>query len=251
MNRTIKILVWNEFRHEKEHEEVRILYPEGIHKAIAAFLEKTPGMAVETAVLDDPGHGLSEEKLKETDVLIWWGHLAHGEVSDSAVDLVQKHVLNGMGLIVLHSGHHSKIFRRLMGTSCSLIWREAAEKERIWVTCPSHPITQGLPPYFEVPHAEMYGEFFDIPQPDELIFTSWFEGGNVFRSGLAYHRGRGKIFYFRPGHETYPVFYQKEIQTVITNACRWAAPEASEMSWRAIDDCPHNPDSLEPLGGGE
>ena len=222
---SIKVTVWNEYRHEKVHDKVAEVYPDGIHMAIAGFLGEA-GFDVKTATLDEPEHGLTDEVLADTDVLIWWGHMAHGDVKDEIVDRVHARVLAGMGLIVLHSGHFSKIFKKLMGTTCNLKWREIGEKERIYVIEPGHPIAKGLPEYFEVPHAEMYGERFDIPAPDTQVFLSWFEGGELFRSGCCYHRGAGKVFYFRPGHETYRVFYQDEIQTVIKNAIRWAAAVA-------------------------
>jgi trehalose utilization protein len=145
-------------------------------------------------------------------------------VDDAIVTRVQQRVLAGMGLVVLHSGHFSKLFKRLMGTSCDLKWREADERERIWVVAPSHPVAAGLGEYFELEREEMYGEFFDIPAPDELVFVSWFQGGEVFRSGCCYSRGAGRIFYFRPGHETYPTYYDASVQRVIANAARWAAP---------------------------
>jgi trehalose utilization protein len=217
------VTVWNEFRHEKQHAEVQAVYPQGIHAVIAEGLNAA-GFDVRTATLDEPEHGLPESVLAETDVLTWWGHMAHDEVSDAVVDRVQARVLAGMGLIVLHSGHFSKIFKRLMGTTCNLKWREAGERERIWVVEPGHPIAEGLGECFEVPHAEMYGERFDIPAPDELVFVSWFQGGEVFRSGCCWRRGAGKVFYFRPGHETYPIYYQPEIRRVLANAVRWAAP---------------------------
>lgn len=220
----IRVTVWNEFRHEKIHEEVKKVYPDGIHNTIADFLKKQTGLEVKTATLDEPEHGLTQEVLDNTDVLIWWGHMAHNEVRDDVVERVYNRVLNGMGLIVLHSGHLSKIFRKLMGTSCMLKWREAGEKERIWVVEPGHPIAEGLGEYFEIPHTEMYGERFDIPKPDELVFISWFKGGEVFRSGCCFYRGKGKIFYFRPGHETFPIYYQPEVQKVIYNAVKWAVP---------------------------
>ncbi|MBI1295318.1 trehalose utilization protein ThuA [bacterium] len=222
----IRVTVWNEFRHERENEFIAGLYPNGIHGAIAEGLQAHGFTNVCTATLDDPEHGLTEEVLAETDVLTWWGHKAHGLVSDEVVARVQARVLQGMGLIVLHSGHASKIFQRLMGTSCMLRWREADERERFWVVAPGHPIAQGLGPYFELPEVEMYGEFFDIPQPDQLVFISWFEGGNVFRSGCCFNRGNGKIFYFRPGHETYPIYFNETVRQVIANAVRWAAPVA-------------------------
>ncbi|KAB1188495.1 MULTISPECIES: ThuA domain-containing protein [Haloferax] len=219
----VTVTVWNEFRHERESEDVAAVYPDGIHTVVADALREG-GNEVNTATLDEPEHGLSESVLDETDVLVWWGHKAHDEVDDEIVDRVTDRVRGGMGLLVLHSGHYSKPFKRLMGTSCSLKWREAGEKERVWTVEPGHPIAEGLPESFEVPRAEMYGERFDIPAPDELVFLSWFEGGEVFRSGCCYTRGKGRIFYFRPGHETYPIYEQPEIRTVLTNAVDWAAP---------------------------
>ena len=219
----IRVTVWSEYRHERKDKKIAKVYPDGIHSAIAQGLEPY-GFDIRTATLDEPEHGLSDEVLDNTDVLTWWGHMAHEDVSDAVVDRVQERVLNGMGLIVLHSGHLSKIFRRLMGTGCMLKWREADEKERIWVVDPSHPICQGLPEYIEIPEAEMYGEHFDIPAPDNLVFISWFEGGEVFRSGCCYQRGQGKVFYFRPGHETYPMYYRDDVRQVIANAVKWAKP---------------------------
>jgi len=224
MSSTIRVTVWNENRHEQRNEKVKAIYPNGIHGAIADFLSKEDDFEVRTATLDEPEHGLTDEVLNSTDVLTWWGHMAHEEVRDDIVEKVYQRVLDGMGLVVLHSGHFSKIFRRLMGTTCDLKWREIGEKERIWVIEPGHPIAEGLGEYIEIPHEEMYGERFDIPAPDTLVFTSWFQGGEIFRSGCCYYRGRGKIFYFRPGHETFPIYYQPEIQQVIKNAVRWAAP---------------------------
>jgi trehalose utilization protein len=218
----IRVTVWNENQHEKTNQIVRSIYPSGIHHAIAQGISH-PDFVVRTATLDEEEHGLTEQVLNETDVLIWWGHKAHQLVEDRIVKRVQDYVYQGMGLIVLHSGHFSKIFKSLMGTSCDLKWREANEKERIWVVNPAHPIAAGLAEYFELQQEEMYGEHFDIPTPDELIFLSWFEGGEVFRSGCTYHRGNGKVFYFRPGHETYPTYYDKNVLKVISNGVRWVA----------------------------
>lgn len=221
---SIKVTVWNEYRHELEEEKIRLMYPDGIHGAIAAFLGTNEDLEVRTATLDMPEHGLTVEVLDATDVLIWWGHRAHGDVADEIVDRVQEYVLRGMGLIVLHSGHLSKIFRRLMGTSCNLTWRDD-DRERIWCCMPSHPIAQGLPPSFELEEEEMYCEHFDIPQPDALVFIGWFKGGEVFRAGCCFHRGYGNVFYFQPGHEAYPTYRTNAyVQKVITNAVRWAAP---------------------------
>ncbi|OAS88390.1 MULTISPECIES: ThuA domain-containing protein [Metabacillus] len=218
-----RVTVWNENRHEQKNPVVSEIYPKGIHGAIAEFLQ-SDNYEVRTATLDEPEHGLTEEVLENTDVLVWWGHLAHHEVQDEIVKKVQQRVLDGMGLIVLHSGHFSKIFKVLMGTSCDLKWREADEKERLWVVDPTHPIAEGIGEYIELEKEEMYGEHFDIPAPDELIFTSWFEGGEIFRSGCTFKRGNGKIFYFRPGHETYPTYYNEQVQQVIKNAVKYVKP---------------------------
>ncbi|MFC5470722.1 ThuA domain-containing protein [Cohnella suwonensis] len=224
MSANTRVTVWNEYRHERKDAEVAKVYPEGIHRALQSGLAAF-GFDVATATLDEPEHGLTEIALDRTDVLVWWGHMAHEEVDDGIVARVQRRVLEGMGLIVLHSGHYSKIFRKLMGTTCGLKWREADEKERLWIVKPSHPIAAGLPEFIELDKEEMYGEHFDIPDPDELVLVSWFEGGEVFRSGVTYARGQGKIFYFRPGHETYPTYYKEPILKVIANAIRWAASE--------------------------
>jgi trehalose utilization protein len=224
MARKIRVTVWNENRHEKSDPKVAAIYPKGIHGALADALARESDMAVRTATLDEREHGLTDAVLASTDVLTWWGHMAHDEVRDEIVDRVQRRVIEGMGLIVLHSGHKSKPFMRLMGMGCDLRWREAGEKERLWVVEPGHPIVDGLPPYFEIAHEEMYGERFDVPHPEATVFISWFQGGNVFRSGCCYTRGKGRVFYFRPGHETFPTYHQKEVQTVIRNAVRWAAP---------------------------
>lgn len=224
MNETIRVTVWNEGVHEKTHDEVKAVYPNGIHNVLADGLRKH-SFQVSTATLDDePDHGLTDEVLACTDVMTWWGHMAHDRVKDEVARKVRARVLEGMGLICLHSAHMSKVFRGLMGTGCMLKWREVAEKERLWVVNPAHPIAADLPEYIELPHTEMYGEHFDIPAPDDLVFISWFAGGEVFRSGCCWHRGRGKVFYFRPGHETYPIYYNDQIIQVIANAVRWAAP---------------------------
>lgn len=225
MTTPIRVTVWNEYRHERSSgHPASAIYPEGIHGAIADGLRAEPGFEVRTATLDEPEHGLPDPALADTDVLVWWGHAAHGEVRDETVAKVHARVLDGMGLIVLHSGHFAKIFKRLMGTSCNLKWREGADNERIWVVDPAHPIAAGLGECIELGGEEMYGEHFDIPAPEALVFVSWFTGGEVFRSGCCYTRGRGRVFYFRPGHETYPTYFNADVRRVIANAARWAAP---------------------------
>jgi trehalose utilization protein len=223
----LRVTIWNEYIHELTSDAVRALYPGGIHTVLADALTRQWGDAVQirVATIDQPEHGLTCEALAETDVLTWWGHAAHDRVADEVVDRVQHRVLEGMGLVALHSAHASKIFRRLMGTTCMLRWREAAERERVWIVDPSHPIAEGLADEcFEIEHSEMYGEHFDIPAPDELFAVSWFEGGEVFRSGCTWRRGKGKVVYFSPGHETFPIYHNPAVQRVIANAVRWAAP---------------------------
>lgn len=243
---SINVTVWNEYVGQADEPAIAEHYPDGIHATVAAAIENGDReFSVRTATLEEgPEHGLTEAVIAETDVLVWWGHQAHDEVRDEVVDRVQQAVLDGMGFVPLHSSHLSRPFRRLMGTSCILKWDEADERERLWVTDPAHPVAEGLPEHFEVEPAEMYGEFFDIPQPDATVFTSWFEGGEVFRSGCAYHRGRGRIFYFRPGHETYPVFHNEDVQQVIRNACDWAAAAGD----RPKPNFHHVEDRLESVG---
>ena len=250
MTSQTRVTIWNEFRHEKIHNTVKEIYPDGIHNVIADLFDPAR-FTTKTATLDEPEHGLTDAVLAETDVLIWWGHMAHQEVEDEIVERVKQRVLGGMGLIVLHSGHHSKIFKTLMGTSCSLRWREANENERIWVVDPSHPIAADLGPYIDIPAAEMYGEHFDIPTPDALVFISWFKGGNVFRSGCCYHRGHGKIFYFRPGHETLPIYFQPEVRQVIANAATWATPTSSHAFAYGGGGAIHEKVALEEIGDFE
>jgi len=229
MSQGLRVTIWNEGVHEKTNPKVSALYPDGLGRQIARYIEKAPGIAsVRVAELDDPEHGLTDEVLENTDVMTWWGHTAHDRVDDAIVEKVRLRVVeHGMGLVVLHSGHFSKIFKRLMGTSCDLKWREynnEGEKERLWVVDPAHPIAHGLPEMFELEKAEMYGEHFDIPQPDQLVLISWFQGGEVFRSGCCWHRGLGKVFYFRPGHETLPIYHNETVLKVIANGIQWSAP---------------------------
>lgn len=225
MTRPVRVTIWNEFVDERVNDVVRAVYPDGIHAAIARGLAAVPGLEVSVATLDEPEQGLSEERLAATDVLVWWGHRAHDAVSEETVARVQRQVWAGMGFIGLHSTHYAKVFRALMGTSCTLSWRVDGGCERVWVVAPSHPIAAGLGDGFVIPHEEMYGEAFDVPEPDELVFLSWFPGGEVFRSGCCWRRGNGRVFYFRPGHETFPTYHQPEVIRVIANAARWAAPE--------------------------
>ena len=232
----IRVTIWNEFIHEQTNEAVKKIYPDGIHQVLKTALEDLLGeqVAVRCATLEEPEHGLTDEVLAETDVMLWWGHAGHDRVSDEVAAKVHRRVLEGMGLIVLHSGHYAKVFRRLMGTECMLRWREAGERERLWIIAPGHPILRGIEgDYFELPATEMYGEHFDIPEPDELLLISWFEGGEVFRSGCTFRRGQGKIFYFRPGHETYPIYFDRNVRLVIANAVTWATRQPGNYAFEA------------------
>lgn len=220
---TIQVTVWNENVHETEEYEIAELYPDGIHGAVADAIA-ADGHDVRTATLQETEHGLTEEVLDNTDVLVWWSHCANDEVRDDVASRVVDRVHEGMGFVPLHSGKNSKPFTELMGTTCNIKYRHGGETERVWVADSGHPIADGLDECFEIPSTEMYGEPYDVPEPDRTVFISWFEGGEVFRSGICYRRGRGRIFAFRPGHEAYPIFFQDEVRTVVRNAVEWAAP---------------------------
>ncbi len=220
----IRVTIWNEFVHEQKEPRIMEMYPGGIHAELARGLAHDD-FVIRTATLSqDDEHGLSEEVLRDTDVLLWWGHIAHKQVSDTVAERVVNRVHEGMGLIPMHSAHMSKPFVRLMGTPCSLQWREMNERAHVWTVAPSHPIAQGVPLEFTLEHEEMYGEVFHIPKPDDIVFITWFQGGNVFRGGCTFTRGAGKIFYFHPGHETLPSFKNENVLRVLSNAIRWAVP---------------------------
>ena len=217
-----RIAIYNEFLHEKKDEKVREIYPNGIHQAIAGFLRKDD-VTITCYTLDNVQE-LTEEALANTDVMLWWGHMGHHLVPDEVAIRVKEAVLKGMGIVFLHSGHHSKPFKLLMGTTCNLTWRENGDMERIWNIQPAHPIVQGIGRYFELPHEETYGEPFCIPNPDDVLLIGWFDGGEVFRAGCTFHRENGRIFYFQPGHESFPTYYNKDVQTIIKNAVEWVKP---------------------------
>lgn len=222
------VTIFNENYHETIRPEVREIYPIGIHGTIAAFLE-SDDVCVKTVTLYDengemhPDCGITKELLKETDVLIWWGHCRHDEVDDEIAEMVHNEVQCGMGVIFLHSAHHSKPFKKLMGTTCNLKWRNG-EKERLWNINPAHPIMEGVGDYVDIPREEMYGEQFQIPKPDDILMIGTFSSHEVFRSACVWQRVHGKIFYFQPGHETYPIYHMPEIQRIIKNAVRWVKP---------------------------
>lgn len=227
----MRILIYNEGVHDSE-ECIRKVYPDGLHGALASALAE--GNEVTVTTVHDCEEIITPERLSQTDVMLWWGHMAHDRVSDRVAQCVGEAVQKGMGMVFLHSAHLSKPFRFLMGTSCTLKWRDD-DRERIWTCAPSHPIAQGIPESFELENEEMYGEHFDIPEPDETVFIGWFAGGEVFRSGVTFRRGLGKIFYFQPGHESFPTYYNPVVQQVLRNAVKWAYPTLRKEKL----DCPN------------
>lgn len=231
----LKVTVWNEYKHEREFEEIAKVYPQGIHACLASFLEKEEDIKVHTATFDMPEHGLSEEVLQQTDVLVIWSHALQDEFAEEVAERVCRHVLSGMGLVALHSAHFSKVMKKILGTSMTLKWRHG-DSEKLWCIAPTHPIAAGIPSMIEIPQEEMYGEYFDIPKPDDVIFSGWFSGGEVFRSGCTFTRGYGKIFYFQPGHEEYPVYYIPEIQRIIVNGVRYCAPALKNRSYPECEE---------------
>ncbi|MDR3019370.1 MAG: ThuA domain-containing protein [Treponema sp.] len=233
----IKVTVWNEYGDDQKDGIIAEVYPKGMHTTIADFLNKDGNIQAQVSALADPEQGLSDALLDDTDVLIWWGHTHHEQVQDHIAKRVIERVQRGMGIIFLHSAHKAKPFMGLLGTSGYLCWREAGERERIWTVTPAHPIAQGIPEQFVLEKEEMYGEPFGIPEPLHTVFIGWFQGGNVFRSGVTFMREYGKIFYFQPGHETYPIYHHEMIQKIITNAVKWAKPEIKAASL----DCPSAP----------
>ena len=236
--KTIRVTVWNEFRHEKRWEEVRKLYPDGLHATIAEALRECGDLEVRLAALDDPDQGLPDEVLNATDVLFWWGHMAHHEVKDELVEKIRARVYGGMGLVVLHSGHLSKVFRKTVGTTGNLLWGDTV-REVIWNIHPEHPIAAGIPSHFHLQAEEIYAEPFQIPDPDEQVFLSWFENGYVFRSGCVWRRGLGKVFYFQPGHESVPTYHNPYVRRILQNAAHYCAP--AEFGYRPTKEgepCP-------------
>ena len=237
----IRVTVWNEYVHEKTDEDVRKIYPEGLHNFIKSFLEEEEDFVVNAVSPDDTEYGLSDELLDNTDVLLWWAHKAHKLVPEDRVEKVVNRVLSGMGIIFLHSAHYSKPMIRLLGTTCSLAWRNDS-RERLWCCNPAHPIAKGLPMHIEIPEEEMYGEHFDIPQPDELVYLGWYNTGEVFRSVITYMRGYGRLVYIQPGHEANPTYHIPEIQQLIKNAVRYAKPTGAV---RPTLGCNNKPAPLE------
>lgn len=220
----IRITIYNEYIHEQEYDDIRKVYPNGIHGCLKEFFDTVEGFETNVATFDMTEHGLSEQVLQNTDVLIFWSHARQDEFSEAVADRVCEHIRRGMGFIGLHSAHYSKIMKKILGTSMTLKWRHG-DREKLWCINRSHPIAYKVPEMIELPEEEMYGEYFDIPKPDDIVFMGWFAGGEVFRSGCTFTRGFGKIFYFQPGHEEYPIYYRDEIRQILENAVRFCNPQ--------------------------
>ncbi len=234
----LRVTVWDE---NKPHIEE--YYPAGIRGAVADAI-KGDGVEVTIAHLDEPDQGISEDLLENTDVLVWWGHARHGEVDDELAAKIKQRVHHGgMGLVVLHSGHYSKPFRATLDCTGHLKggWRESDDTEEITVCAPWHPIAEGVS-NFTLEAEEMYGGPFGTPPVEVLIFQSFFpKGGEVFPcgavwtvgdgvdldftsgpgNGVGQGKGIGRVFYFRPGHETYPTYFHSEVKTIIRNGVLW------------------------------
>lgn len=219
MPNPIRVLVWSEFSEPKE------VYPHGIHGAVADALNKLDGVTAATATLDDADQGVSEAALAGADVLAWFGHVKHGAVTDVSVDRIVKHVKErGMGFLGLHSTHFAKPFKALMETECS--WRtyvEDGKSAEIHVWDASHPIAQGVP-NFVIPKEEWYGEPYKVPPPDSVVLVGLYtDRREIARDGMTWTAGKGRVFYFRPGHETFPIYFMPEVQKILGNAARWLA----------------------------
>ena len=240
----VRVLVWDEAPHHAPKE----MYPKSLNGAIADGLnEMGQGRIVaKTANLDDPNQGITDEALAGTDVLLWWGHARHGEVTDETAARVIQAVHHGMGFIPLHSAHYSKTFRGVLNCTGHLKggWRESnpPDTEEITVCAPRHPIAQGVED-FVLPQEEMYGNPFDVPPPLAVVFQSYFpQGGEYFPSftatvgegidldftsgpggGKGQGEGKGRVFYFRPGHEAFPTYFDPNVRRILHNAVLWAA----------------------------
>lgn len=229
------------FCEKVDNPEAVKIYPEGFGKAIADVFGEDV-----TLVTQNWGEDGSKllDVLEDTDVLVWWAHCMHASVSDEVSAAVCDRVRRGMGFIALHSAHLCKPLKGLLGTTCTLKWRESGDNERLWVVAPGHPIVEGIGEYADVEKEEMYGEYFDIPTPDELVLIGWFKGGEVFRGGCVFNRGYGKIFYFNPGHETYPTYRNEKVKRIMRNAAEYVCPKKIHEPFT----CP-NPPSLEGNNG--
>lgn len=233
----MRVVVWSE---GEVHGHEATGYPEGMPAAIADAVRGIPEAQVEIASIDDADQGVPDERLRQADVLLWWSHMRHEDLLSATVDRVVSAVEHGLGLVALHSAISSPVFRRLVGTTGGFGGWRHGDREVLWTVDPSHPICRGVEFPVVMPQQEMYSEPANLPTPDELVFISSFSGGEVFRSGITYRRGVGRIFYFSPGHEEYPVFLHPGVRGILANATSWAArdrvagPDARHLQTREL-----------------
>ncbi len=246
MTDTVIFLVWDENKKSVPTE----VYPSNIRGAIADALNvsEVVNIVAATACLDDDHQGITADVLRNIDVLIWWGHARHDEVTDETAELVRSAVHNdGLGFLPLHSAHYSKPFKAVLSANGHLKggWREndnPADTEEITVAAPKHPIAEGIVG-FTIDQEEMYGAPFDVPPYQVVVFQSYFPtGGEYFPSfattvgkgidpafasgsgnGANQGEGAGRVFYFRPGHETFPTYHLPVVQKILRNAVLWLA----------------------------
>ncbi len=243
----IQVLVWD----ENPSHAPRDIYPRSIRGAVADGLCEfgRDEVVVRTAHQDEPEQGLSAAALAQTDVLVWWGHMRHSELNDAVIGRVAERVLHrGMGFVALHSAHYSKPFRTILDCTGHLKggWSEADQPEEVRVCAPQHPIAHGVHD-FTLASEEMYGGPFDVPPPAVVVLQSYFPATNrFFPSGIAWSvgagidpnfesgpgrgigqgEGVGRVFYFRPGHESVPTYFHTDVRRVLLNAVRWTAGRA-------------------------
>ena len=277
--RPVHVVVWDE-----QQPEQKAAYDHFLGNAIAESLTRQPGLVVKSVRLDDPDQGLPPAVLDECDVLIWWGHLRHKDVSQETVTRVLDRIKAGkMDLIALHSAHWSRPFveamhsrsvfdavekladekivedrmelvvppeltapeprsdltpkltvklvdgkavARLVLPICAFpAYRADGKPSHASVLKPDHPAVSGVPARFDIAATEMYDEPFHVPEPDAVILEETWDGGERFRSLCVWKVGEGRVVYFRPGHEIYPVYKQAEPLKILANTARWLGGE--------------------------
>lgn len=218
------VLVWSE---ETVHDDV---YPNDINSAVAEHLNEHPEFVAQAVHIDEPDQGVSEDRLEWADALVWWGHARHDDVREETVDRVEEYVTEeGVGFLALHSAHYALTFKRLVGASGDLgevRWEDIppGETEELEVVDPDHPIAAGVED-FTLPEVEMFGEPFDVPEPDDVVLHSTFPEGGEFRSLCTFTFGAARGAYFRPGHEEFRIYHDENVRRVVANAVRWVARE--------------------------
>ena len=214
----IRVRIWCEGTAPKS------VYPRDIDGALGDFLGKRKDLVVSRARLDDADVGLSDGALDATDALIWWGRLRHADLPDSRARAIAARVRAGkLGFIALHASCLSKPFVELMGGPCELGgFREDGRPERVEIKDRDHPIARGVAP-FTIPRTSMFAEPFKVPKPDSIVMMSTFDRGETFRSGMTWTVQKGRVAYFRPGHDGFPVFFHPSVRQVIANSVAWSS----------------------------